>query len=215
MGAPDRAPLTIGGDQSEVWCGLNGAIASLVAVHERIDSGRGQSVDVSGAESLGMLFVSFMLITDWALQRDAGQGFDANFERPDMSRRYRHFPCVDGLVHIAALSSPEFRRLMDLIDAPDWLREIGGSAHERTQNEDVVNLVVAEWTQSRTRDEVMRACLASRVPAAPVVGFSDYGTDPQYVARHYLSPFEDRDGSVFEAPSPPFRVDGRRPGSRP
>jgi len=51
-GDSDREPLRNGLDQSLYVAGINGAVATLAAVFQRITTGRGQHVDVSVAECL-------------------------------------------------------------------------------------------------------------------------------------------------------------------
>ena len=73
---PDRAPLKPGGQMADYHAGLTAAVGILAALHERLDSGRGQHVDCSKQEAqLSLIYLAFQRYVDGRVESRANRAF--------------------------------------------------------------------------------------------------------------------------------------------
>src|SRR5204862_4379951 len=72
------------------------------------------------------------------------------------------------------------------------------SNQARRSHVDELDVLIAEWTSSRTLDEAMVVLDAADVPAGPVYSVQDIADDPQYQSREMLVDLPDpRLGSIL------------------
>lgn len=144
------------------------AILSVVgvfaALRERDRSGKGQMVETALLRSA--LNVSNTLLIEQAMlgldrTRVGNRAFTAG---PGDS-----FRCKDGWAYVMAIGQPLFVRWCktvgreDLIADPRFKDDLA-----RGDNGEALSAIMQEWCATRTRDEVLKACAAARVPAGPI-----------------------------------------------
>jgi crotonobetainyl-CoA:carnitine CoA-transferase CaiB-like acyl-CoA transferase len=187
---------------------LHAAFGAMAALMHRQQTGEGQLVDVS----LLTTSVTFMmpLLAERAMTdiRRERQGNASYFAAPADSYRTK-----DGWVLVPTIGEPMFRRWTrmvgreDLHDDPRLQDDIGRGNHYQ-----VIGDVMSAWCASRTRDEVVSALEAARLPCGPIYELDEVLADPQVNARGLIekTPFT---GSTREVPvaSPPVRL-SRSPG---
>jgi crotonobetainyl-CoA:carnitine CoA-transferase CaiB-like acyl-CoA transferase len=187
---------------------LHAAFGAMAALMHRRQTGEGQMIDVS----LLATSVTFMmpLLSERAMtgiQRQR-QGNASYFAAPADSYRTK-----DGWVLVPTIGEPMFRRWTrmvdreDLNDDPRLQDDIGRGNHYQ-----VIGEVMSAWCASRTRDEVVAALEAARVPCGPVYELDEVWADPQVNARGLIEKTAFT-GSSREVPvaSPPVRL-SRSPG---
>jgi benzylsuccinate CoA-transferase BbsE subunit len=209
-GYPDAEPVAPFGGQSTYATGIFGAVAVLLALIEREETGAGRFLDVSSQEvivqaletSLAEIELTEKVRTRAGdVSREAGSGV---------------YPCADG--HVAMLAgrlgtAPAWRRLREWLvetDTPgaqDLLAEEWESLAYRRRPEAVAKFaeVFERFTSTRTKQQLYAEAQARSIALAPVNTLVDVLDDPQLGARGFFR----ADGAI-KLPQPPFRLAGAR-----
>jgi crotonobetainyl-CoA:carnitine CoA-transferase CaiB-like acyl-CoA transferase len=197
-GDHDRPPVRVAVPQAELHAAADAAVAALIALRERERSGRGQFIDVSVQHSAMAATQSNWMATlagDQPLTRMAGGGrvgpLDIRFL----------YPARDGFVSITLVFGssigPLVARLMDYIHeqggcdeatrAKDWVRyyELLGRGEEPFSEYERVKRVIADFTATRTKEELFRAALERGLVIAPVATVADVVASEHLAARGY------------------------------
>jgi crotonobetainyl-CoA:carnitine CoA-transferase CaiB-like acyl-CoA transferase len=206
VGDPDRPPLKLGGEQASYVTGLNAAVATLLALEARERTGTGQVVDISIQESLLTILGNIPILYSHL----------ATVARRMGSRHHRThptaiFPCRDGYVGIAAQTSQQWEALCLLVDQPELLVDPRFTTGvQRAEQADELDAALQPWFLARTRQEVMLACQARRIPVGLSSTIPELLDDPQYDAtgffRHIDHPSTGTaryPGGAFHMPSVP------------
>ncbi len=134
--------------------GLWGACGVLAALNFRADTGRGQFVDVSGAEAL-MKFVDYNITwmhTAGRERRRTGVYDPAVFP-------YTYIRCKDGHTFIAAYNDDAFESLACIIGRPGLAKDPRfrtGPDRTKAENEKALHGILEEWSATRTADAILR-----------------------------------------------------------
>jgi succinyl-CoA:(S)-malate CoA-transferase subunit B len=95
---------------------------------------------------------------------------------------HSHNPSKDARwLAIACTNDKIFARLMGRVDLCKDPRYATNAARIARRGE--VNGIVADWTSSLNRDDVLAQCAAGEVPCGPVHSIDEIFLDPQYAAR--------------------------------
>jgi len=187
-GEPDRPPSRVGLSLGDSIPSLHALIGTLIAVHERHTSGRGQIVDVSLADSIfAMLEGILPEYSHLGLIRER-VGSMAHNSGPTNA-----YPCADGtLVCIAANTTGLFRKLFRAIDAREYADdEQLASNRERVRRASELDAAIRAWTQARTADEVIAFLRARHIPVSRISSIADIVSDAQFEARRMIVAVED------------------------
>lgn len=168
---PHQAPTRLGNWHAWFVEGLWGAFGVLAALRFREETGKGQFVDVSGAEGL-MKYIDYNIT--WMHTAGKERGRTGNFDPAVFP--YTYIRCRDGHTFIAAYNDEAFESLMAIIGRPELARDPRFStpaARVRMENEKALLAVLEEWSRNLTAEEILRAVeeYTSRKsgPAAAVV----------------------------------------------
>ena len=218
IGRPDKQPLSIPYSQADMMAGLAAAAATLIAVMARDETGRGQHVDVAGAQVLAVLvsFVYFLpnfIYRGVAGSRKGRRGGEAHFPNTIM-------PCKDGFVCLYPLQLPQYLRFMKLIGDPAWQEEPRYRNRRAMAEEypDEAEALIAPWFLARTKAQIFQLCMEHKVPCAPVRTIAEVVEDPHLAARefflnicHPVAGNRVHPGSPFRLSRTPGRVAGPAP----
>jgi len=212
QGDDDRAPVRLPVPQAYLHAAAEGAVAALVAHHERERSGLGQHVDVSAQQSVALATQSYILCDALGapeVGRTAG-----GLKHGALTLRLL-FPARDGFVAITFLFGsaigPFSQRLMH------WIHEEGGcdratrdkdwlaytalltSGAEPFEEFERVKALIADFTRARTKAELLAAAVERDLLIAPVSTIDEVVTSPQLAARAYWRPVPrpDQPGEVL------------------
>lgn len=188
-GAPDRAPVHVGGQVGEY---LAGAYASAATLASRMRGG-GELIDLSMLETaiLGLTYypVSYfeMLGRPW---RDARR-----LTVPGIAR------AKDGLVDIGCGTAQQWFDLCAMTGHVEWIDE--GSPLTITQQANERAEELFAWVADQTVDEIRDLATAFRIPNAPVANGANVAHLDHFVERgsFVVNP---RDG--FTQPAQPYRM---------
>jgi crotonobetainyl-CoA:carnitine CoA-transferase CaiB-like acyl-CoA transferase len=215
-GEKDRPPVRLSVPQA--WChaATDAALGALVALNERLRSGRGQHVDVSAQQSVtactqGNILASAVGATP--ATRAAG-----GLQIGDVQLRLI-YPAKDGYVTIThvfgSTIGPITARLMEFVhdsgfcDAAtrdkDWVAygTLLASGAEPIEEFERVKRCVADCTRSKSKAELLQAALDRRLLIAPVATLADVAENEQLAERCYFQEHVyEAEGRTLRHPGP-------------
>ncbi len=167
-GDPEAPPVKVGSWISAYAQAVWGALAALAALHWRVHSGRGQMIDVTGAEAL-MRYLEYTLL----LQHASGhtRGRTGLYEIAVFP--YTFVPVKDGWAFIAGYTDHNFGALCRVMGRPDLARDPRfNTTLQRTQLENEVQLrdEIQKWSVNHTAEEILAKVLADPGPGIVVFG---------------------------------------------
>ena len=202
-GDADRAPLRVSVPQAYAHASAEAAGAALIANHERQRSGRGQHVDVSAQQAVTLATQSYLLSSAVGFPDSRRVAGGAGLG--PLTLRFV-FPAADGHVSITFLFGssvgPFTRRLMRWIadeggcDAAtrdkDWIRffDLMLTGDESFSELTRVQEVVAAFTRTKTKAELLEAALAHDLLIAPVATTREVVESVQLATRDYWQTVE-------------------------
>jgi len=165
--------------------GAAGAFATLVAIHHRRRTGKGQHIDLAQAENaIAMLAQAYM---DYALNG-----------RIQSSLGNRHptavqgcYPCKeegrDRWVVITIRDDRDWEAFCRALGNPPWTQDPKfADVTSRRRHQDELDQHIAAWTSQHTNYEVMHILQAHGVPAGAVMDAKDCYEDPHLRERGFF-----------------------------
>ncbi len=182
-GEPDRAPARAGISVGDSLAGLHAALGTMMALHARHRSGKGQIVDAAIYESV--LSVMENLITEYGLTGYVRERSGSVLPGIAPSNAY---PTKDGaLVVIGANQDTLFRRLCDAMGRPELAADPRYAGHAaRGENQAELDALVGAWTGTLEADALLALMETSGVAAGRVYRAPDMLADPQFAARQAI-----------------------------
>jgi len=169
------------GDTLAAVAGVVGALAACYARDAGPSaSGRGQHVDVSLYEPVLQLLATSLVAWDPLEPPPGRMGSRVAGGVPRNTYRAR-----DGRwIALSATTDAQVARVLRLLgrDTPE-ARERFGTSPARLAHADELDALVASWVAARDADAALAACVALRLPAAPVNDFAALLADPHVAAR--------------------------------
>ncbi len=190
-GEPDRAPARAGISVGDSLAGLHAALGTMMALHARERTGRGQIVDAAIYESV--LSVMENLITEYGLTGYVRERSGSVLPGIAPSNAY---PTADGaLVVIGANQDTLFGRLCEAMGRPELSHDPRYAGHAaRGENQAELDTLIGAWTATLTAADLLALMEKSGVAAGRVYRAPDMLTDPQFEARD----------AIVEIPHPVF-----------
>lgn len=190
-GEPDRAPARAGISVGDSLAGLHAALGTMMALHARHRSGKGQIVDAAIYESV--LSVMENLITEYGLTGYVRERSGSVLPGIAPSNAY---PTNDGaLVVIGANQDTLFRRLCDAMGRPELAQDPRYAGHAaRGEHQAELDALIGAWTATLDAEALLALMETSGVAAGRVYRAPDMLDDPQFAARD----------AIVEVPHPVF-----------
>ena len=187
-GAPDRAPVHVGGQVGDWLAGLFAALGALAS--GRRAGSEGELVDVSMLEALATC-LTYHPVT-----------FHDQLARPMRARRAVPTPGVaaaaDGLVGLGCGTGQQWLDFCAMVGHPEWTED-PSLFLARTKLAPAIDA----WVGQHTVDEVLELATAFRIPNAPIVNGANAPTIEHFRSRGTFHP-NVTDGAAN--PGPPFRL---------
>lgn len=198
-GSDDQPPLKAFGQQSEFQGGLNGALAGLGALFARLRTGRGQHVSISIQECVAAIleltfeFWPYMGLIASRLGQKPIQPLD-------------FFECRDGWIFLCCVEEHQWQTWLDLMGRPEWASmELFENRLTRAANWDALKLLLQEWIQEHSVEELYRAGQARRVPLAPVSTMADLLRSDHLKSRGFFALLEHPQAGPLLYPGAPYQ----------
>jgi formyl-CoA transferase len=179
-GDPDKPPSRAGISLGDALAATFACLGTLVALHARQSTGRGQVVDSAIYEAVLALMES--LLPEWALagyQRERTGSVLPNVAPSNV------YPTADGdLILIAANQDSVFGRLTAVIGKPELATDERYSSHgARGANMAELDDLIAAWTATQDADGLLDRLHEGGVPAGRIYRAQDMFADPHFAAR--------------------------------
>ncbi|MBI2909273.1 MAG: CoA transferase [Chloroflexi bacterium] len=195
-------PLKAGGRQADFLAGLTGATATMIAVMARRLTGRGQHVDVSEQEVVGMLMQSTTPLYTYA-------GRIVKRSEMVLAGAVALIPCKDGYVCLEPMLDHQWQALAEVMGNPQWaVGEMCRGRPARTRNWDAILDLMAQWAAVHTMEEISGAAQAKRVPGMPVNTVKDLLYSDQLLARGFFADIDHRATGLLRYPGSPYAFSG-------
>ncbi len=167
-GGPEAGPTRVGSWISAYAQAAWGGVATLAALHWRGTSGRGQMIDVSGAEAL-MRYLEYTLLLYHGSRevRERLGGMDIAVSV------YTFIPVKDGWAFIAGYTDPNFGAICRIMGRSELAQDPRfRTTLDRTQPDRRVALrdEIARWSVNYTASEILAKVLADPGPGTVVFG---------------------------------------------
>ncbi len=192
-GAPDRAPVHVGGQVVEWLSGAYAAVGLQVALAGARQTGAGQLVDLS------MLEVAVLCLTYYPVT------FFETLRRPWRTERSLFQPGVaaakDGLVALGCGTAQQWFDLCAMVGHPEWADpaapvRIGELTHRYAPQ-------LRDWVADRTVADIRDLATAFRIPNAPV---SSGATVTELAQLRERTVFRRNPRDGFLQPAGPYRL---------
>ncbi|MBE7159892.1 MAG: CoA transferase [Williamsia herbipolensis] len=182
-GYPDQPPPRLALSLGDTLAGMFAAQGALAALHRRSVTGEGQVVDVALTEAC--LAIQESVIPDYAM---GGVVRGPSGTRLDGIAPSNVYPTADGsMVVIGANQDTVFRRLCGAMDRPELADDPRFATHgARGDNQDEIDAIIAEWTATVDRDDLLTRLDDAGVVAGPINTVADIVEDEQLRARGML-----------------------------
>jgi crotonobetainyl-CoA:carnitine CoA-transferase CaiB-like acyl-CoA transferase len=134
--------------------GMFAAYGILLALNFRTDTGKGQMVDVSGAECI-MKFIDYNL--SWFHMDGKVKSRLGNYDIAVFP--YTFIRCQEGYTFLAAYNDEAFETLMEIIEHPEMAQDPRFSSFQNrtsVENEEALQFLLEEWSLRYPVDEVIQ-----------------------------------------------------------
>ena len=200
-GDSDRAPLSCSVPQAFLHAGAEAAAMVMVGIAERVQSGRGQHIDVSAQTAMMTASQSTLLAHSW---KDKPLGRSGGGVKVGDYRLRFIYECADGYVNLTFLfGEPLGRataRFFDWMDAEgfsndairneDWVaygaKILGGKSNNDAH--EAVMTAIERFTRTKTKAELFAAAFEKRLLLVPLSDCGDLLRSKQLAERQFWSP---------------------------
>lgn len=182
-GDPDRPPARTGVSLGDSLAATFATLGTLVALHNRTRTGRGQVVDSAIYEAV--LALTESLIPEWQIAGYQRERTGATLPNVAPSNVY---PTQDGeMILIAANQDGVFRRLAGAMNQPELADDLRYATHgARGSNMEELDGLIAKWTTTINADELLERLHAAGVPCGRIFRAKDMMSDPHFAAREAI-----------------------------
>ena len=182
-GNPDLAPSRAGISLGDSLAATFACIGTLVALHQRERTGRGQVVDSAIYEAVLAMMES--LVPEWQVagyQRERTGPVLPNVAPSNV------YPTADGeAILVAADQDTVFRRLAETMGRADLADDERYATHgARGVYMTELDELIARWTAEFEADELLALLSQSGVPAGRIYRAKDMLADPHFAARQSI-----------------------------
>ncbi|TQM06289.1 CaiB/BaiF CoA transferase family protein [Pseudonocardia kunmingensis] len=181
-GEPDRPPSRSGISLGDSLAGTFSALGTMMALHARSRTGRGQVVDTAIYEAVLALMES--LLPEWEIAGSRRERTGAILPGTAPSNAY---PTADGAdVVVGANRDTVFARLCDAMGRPDLAAGEFATHDGRGRRQAELDELIAAWTRTLDADDLLERLHAAGVPAGRVYTAADMVVDPHFAARQAI-----------------------------
>lgn len=188
-GTPDAPPSRSGISLGDELAAVFAAIGTLVAVHDRSRTGKGQIVDSAIYEAVLAMMES--LIPEWQIAGYTRERTGATLPGVAPSNVY---PTRRGdMVLIAANQDTVFRRLCEVMGRPELADDPQYSTHgARGDRMEELDALIAGWSATHEAPDLLEKLHEAGIPAGLIYTAKDMLADPHFAAREAIVTVMDR-----------------------
>lgn len=211
-GYSDDPPHPLGMITGDVLAGLHGAGGLMVALWHRMETGKGQYIDLSQAETATCTIGETIL--DYSMNKTTPVRMG---NRHSIMAPHGCYPCKgdDMWVTIAVDSDEAWRALCSAIGNPQWVEDDRFSDRmNRHQHQDMLDQFIGQWTSQRDHYAVMHLLQKAGVACGPVLTGKEILTEPHLKDRGFFVEMTHPDAGTHSYAGTPIRM-SRTPAESP
>lgn len=204
-GAPDGPPTRLGLTLGDTGTGVHVAVGILAAYVQRLETGRGQRVELSMQEAI-MNYMRVAMLPQYMSGEPARRaGNPAPFMGADL------YPCAPGgpndYVYLVVQNPKMWEALAKAIGREELLGDPEFSdVRWRRRNPGELRAVVEPWTRERDKFTVMETLGEAGVPCSAVYDTNDVLTNRHLRERESVVTVEHPKRGTMEVPANPVRL---------
>lgn len=185
-GYPGQPPLKTGPAIADSIAGMLMAVGILGALRLRDREGVGQQLEVAMMDGVFSVLEESVIRTSMT-----GDALPARGNTDPLGAPWDAFPTKDGQwVMVCAVGGDKFSQVYNAIGRQDIVEEYKGDDEEaierRSRDLAHLNNIFAEWSKTKTADELAKFFLDLRIPCGPVKHVDELLKDPQLLARNMV-----------------------------
>jgi crotonobetainyl-CoA:carnitine CoA-transferase CaiB-like acyl-CoA transferase len=207
-GEADGPPMKTGAAVADFLGGTHLCAGLLAAIRQRDRTGTGLMVELCLYDSLIPTLTSFLGAMNMGLTNLR----DGNRASGGAIAPYNAYPASDGWVMILAGDNVRWKKMCDLMGKPELASdERFASAGARARNLAEVDLIVEQWTRTKTRRELFDMMAAADVFCGIVQDLPEVMADEHLLARGMLREVDHPALGPMTIFTSPVRLDGEQP----
>ncbi len=182
VGMPDGPPTWLGIPLGDLYPGTLAAYGAMLALFQRLATGRGQLVDVAMYDA--MMLLNERSVVQYAVTKEVPRRGSGH----DLFAPYGPFKTKDGYVVIAVATEDMWKRLCEVMGRPELAadpRFASGVARVARLDSEVRPLLEG-WLADQSAADVTRLLQEAGVPAGPVQTAAEFFSCPHVEARKML-----------------------------
>jgi CoA:oxalate CoA-transferase len=204
-GAMDGPPYKAGPAVVDILGAAHLCAGMLAAIRQRDRTGKGLIVELSLQESTIPSLATHMGAHGIGLRKLR----DGNRASGSAIVPYNAYPALDGWVMILAADNERWPRLCRVMGQPELKHDARfATLASRVANRDECDRLIAEWTRTRTRDQVMAELGANDIFCGIVKELSEVLADPHLHQRGTLREIEHPELGPLTIFTSPLRLNG-------
>lgn len=203
-GWEDLPPVQMGACQAYYLASVQAAVGTLIALHHRDLTGRGQHVDVSMQQAVPVSLTTSLPVYELTgeIRRRVGD--------EHRGPAWGVFPCKDGFVD-CRLRAHRWRNFVGWLDsegmAGDLKEEKWQDAELRQREVEHIDTIFRNFLMQLTREELCESGQVRRIEVMPVNTTAEILEDPHLAARGFFVDVEHPElGASLRYPGPPYRL---------
>ena len=183
IGEPDRPPARAGISLGDTMTATFACVGTLVALHVRERTGRGQVVDSALYEAV--LGIMESLIPEYVIAGHVRPRTGAILPNVAPANAY---PTADGREHlISGNQDTVWRRLAAAMGRPEWGDDPRFASHTaRGNNQALLDSLIADWTRTLTAEQLEEVLNEHSVPNGRIYTAPDMLVDAHFKARNAI-----------------------------
>ncbi|HLI79613.1 MAG TPA: CoA transferase, partial [Candidatus Binataceae bacterium] len=177
---PELPPLKAFGHQSDYQGGLHACLAGLAAYFHRIDSGKGQVVEVSEQECIAAMLEMNLMHYTYAGRETSRLG-------TRVVAPWKIMDTADGHILAVCVEEDQWRRLVEFMGDPEWAHEeIFQDRLARGRSADALSALMQEWVSEWKTQDLYHEAQRRRIPFAAVNEMKDLYANEHLAERDFL-----------------------------
>jgi len=202
-GYRDGPPTKAGPAIADFTSSFYAAIAILAALYHKKESSLGQKIDISMQDAMWAI-TAIQHLPGFAL---TGQVPERLGNGSVEVTPFNVYIAKDGYVVITIVTIGQWHQLLHVIGRDDLLnvKEYTNQL-ERIQHRQEIDVLVTEWTRTRTVQEIEAILGDNHLPCSPVLGLDKVVSDPQILDRNMMIEIEQMISGKIKVPGSVFKM---------
>lgn len=209
-GFADRPPVKAGPALCDFFAGTHLYGAITTALFERERTGVARRLEVSMQDAVyASLSSSLGMVWGNGHNPDPPPSRTGNRHGGLAESPYNVYPTCDGWIAIICVGDVHWRALVGVMGRPELLDDTRfESLKSRVGSMDAVDEIVADFTRTRSKQDLFKTLMDAHVPCAPVRDLAEVMNDPNMHARGSLQWQDHPEFGRIVVPHSPLRFAG-------